>query len=75
MKSKPSEPTWILTEDWGIGIDPLNWRLYARTKSKKTGESTGWRIAGYFPKLKYLVARMHELTMLTKTESGDVLNT
>jgi len=36
-----TQPKWILNDDWGVGIDPLNWKIYQRVHDRKTRERKG----------------------------------
>mgnify|MGYP003492686501 FL=1 len=67
-----TEPKWQITDTWGIGLDPLNWRLYQRNfvlVKKNTNESgfTDWKVTGYFPTLDLLLKGIIENIMLTES--------
>ena len=70
--AKSNEPNWMLTDDYAVGIDPLNWKLYRRTMDKKTGLPKGWKVIGYYPKLRKLLDGVMEALMLTETDAVDI---
>ena len=70
--SKTTEPNWMLTDDYAVGIDPLNWKLYRRTMDKKTGNPKGWKVIEYHPTLKRLLSSVMDALMLTDTGAADI---
>ena len=69
-----TKPRWILTEDWAIGIDPLNWKLYKRSHNRSTGKCTSWRVVGYYPKLGMLAESLTEKILLHDTQAHDAVS-
>ena len=66
--NKSSGPKWILSDDFGISIDSLNWKLLQRRHDKKTGEPTGWIVIGYYPNLKLLAEGMQRRIVLMDSD-------
>jgi len=64
-----SEPRWLLTGDYGIGMDSLNWKLMQKAIPKKGGKAN-WKTVGYYPTLKMLVAGMQRKVLLTYTDNS-----
>ncbi len=67
-----TEPKWRLSEDYGIGLDSYNWKLYRRIWGRKTSRRAGWRICGYFPTLKMLIEGMQNRMMLEDSDNPDL---
>ena len=72
--TKDTKPKWVLTEDWGIGLDTLNWKLYKRSRNRKTGLPTKWGAVGYYPTLEMLAESLSRRVMLTDTEATDIVS-
>ena len=68
-----TKPRWILTDDWGIGIDALNWKLYKRSRNRKTNEPTTWSPVGYCPTLNMLAESLTNKVMLQDTDAADIV--
>jgi len=49
-----SSPEWVLNNVWGVGRDPMNWRLYRKT------EKGNWKIVGYFSSIKMLCRSLRQ---------------
>jgi hypothetical protein len=62
-----SEPQWLLSDGYGVGIDALNWRLYRGRLSEKHG-TMRWRIIAYFATLRELVTYLQETILLEDSE-------
>ena len=69
---KESKPKWIISEDYGVGIDSLNWKLYQRVIAKKEGKADGWKVIGYYPKLGDLFYSLFGAMMLNDCDSADI---
>lgn len=70
--SKRSEPNWILNDDWGVGIDPMNWRVYRRQVNKKTKKRGGWKVVGYYPHLAMLIEGLQRDMLLEDSDSSSL---
>jgi hypothetical protein len=58
-KSKERKPPpWLLSAEWGIGIDSYNWKLYRRLKTR-------WNVVGHYPTLRMLANGLQEKVALT----------
>jgi len=64
---KRTEPQWMLTGDYGIGLDALNWRLYRKAIPKRGGKPA-WQIVGYYPTLMLLMAGLQKRILLTYSD-------
>ena len=72
MKTE-TKPKWVLTDDYGISIDSLNWKLLKRSYSKD-GLPTKWKTVGYFPTLEMLAGSLTRRVMLEDTEATDIVS-
>jgi len=41
---KALTPEWVLSEEWGVGRDTWNWKLYHKVGVDKTK----WKVIGYY---------------------------
>lgn len=57
--TKQAQPHWTLNDDWAIGTDSYNWKLYRRS-------GKGWRPIGYYPTPEMLLKSFHQ--KLTRVE-------
>ena len=59
MMSNSATPEWMLSNDWGVGLDSYNWILY-----KRAGKT--WQAKGFYPTPEMLLQSLHR--KLTRTE-------
>ena len=69
MKKKYTHavPRWPLSDEWAVGLDACNWRLYQRIHSKKDDKPTGWRVVGYYPNLGMLLESLANKVAMNDT--------
>ena len=67
------QPRWILTDDWAVDIDSLNWKLKKRSYNAKTGKPTKWKVVGYYQSLNQLADSLTDKVMLHDTEANDIV--
>jgi hypothetical protein len=60
--TKHKIPKWILSADWAMGSDPLNFILY-----RKRGER--WTANGFYPSIESLLQSLY--ARLTRTDPAD----
>lgn len=67
MGKKHTEPTWLLSESWGVGVDSFNWILYHRTPGKKY-----WTAKSYHPNPEQLLTSFYQKLCRTETVDTDL---
>ena len=72
MSSHKAEPMWILTEDYAVGIDSLNWKLFRCVTNRRTGERTGWKVIEYHPRLRNLMTSLLDAMMLDDSDADNI---
>jgi hypothetical protein len=64
------EPNWYLTEDYGISLDPLNWRLQRKSIPKKKGNKPIWKTIGNYPTLLMLAEGLQRRVLLEYSDKA-----
>ena len=67
--SKNTNPKWQLTDEWGLGLDSMNWKLYRRNPLKTEDGYTYWRVDSYYPTLFFLIRGLQNNIILTESDS------
>lgn len=73
MKKLNKEPTWFLSETWGLGINPYNWIIYKRRYNKKTGLPSSWGQIAYYPTASMALQDLLDRIMLDAPNSTDLI--
>ena len=64
----PKTSYWVLTPDYALSFNALNWILSRKVYSKK-GKPTTWKIIGYFSTLSSLAVGLQNTILLTETDA------
>ncbi len=68
VKDMGVTPEWIVADNWAVGVDPMNWKLYRRMPSGK------WKVLGYYGSVAFLLRDMRkQIERIEDPKSDDVV--
>ena len=64
--SKSATPKWILSPEWGVGIDKYNWILYRKNPKR-------WDAVGFYPSPELLLKSLYRKMLRTEPADSDLV--
>ena len=60
-------PEWVLSDEWAVSRDPLNWKLYQK---RGVGDNAKWKVIGYYNLPEQLLESILARVLLTEEQGN-----